>query len=176
MWAANGNLNNFLSGFTFSDHRNFFAEDCWKMYKVWNTHADVLLNKSFVLPLPCHLLWFVWGPLWLQELCSVLIFSQTLISISESVMKLRCYLHLSLNMFLFNFKICPSSLSLSPIETATPVTATWVKNDIEWYRLMSRICFPIKGYFSLWSSHLFSWLSCLIQGWYCKEKLVASHS
>lgn len=70
-------LKYFLSGFTFSDHRNFFAEDCWKMYKVWNTHADVLPTKSFVLPLPCHLLWFVWGPLWLQELCSVLIFSQT---------------------------------------------------------------------------------------------------
>ena len=43
-------------------------------------------------------------------------------------------------------------------------------------RLTRRICFTIKSCFSWWSSLLFSWLSCLIQGWYCKEKLDASNS
>ena len=43
-------------------------------------------------------------------------------------------------------------------------------------RLTWRICFTIKSCFSWWSSPLFSWLLCLIQGWYCKEKLDASHS
>ena len=43
-------------------------------------------------------------------------------------------------------------------------------------RLTRRICFTINSCFSWWSSLLFSWLSCLIQGWYCKEKLDASHT
>ena len=43
-------------------------------------------------------------------------------------------------------------------------------------RLTRRICLTIKSCFSWWSSPLFSWLSCLIQGWYGKEKLDASHS
>ena len=41
--------------------------------------------------------------------------------------------------------------------------------------LTRRICFTIKSCFSWWSSPLFSWLWCLIQGWHCKEKLDASH-
>ena len=43
-------------------------------------------------------------------------------------------------------------------------------------RLTRRIWWTIKSYFSWWSSNLFSWLPCLIQGWYCKEKLDACHS
>ena len=43
-------------------------------------------------------------------------------------------------------------------------------------RLTRRICFTIKSYFDWWSSRLFLWLSCLIQGWYCKEKLDFSYS
>lgn len=42
-------------------------------------------------------------------------------------------------------------------------------------RLTRRICFTIKSCFSRWSSPLLSWLSCLIQGWYCKEKSDAGH-
>ena len=43
-------------------------------------------------------------------------------------------------------------------------------------RLKRRICVMIKSFFSWWSSPLISWLSCLIQGWYGKEKLDVSHS
>ena len=42
--------------------------------------------------------------------------------------------------------------------------------------LTRRICWTIKSFFSWWSFPLFSWPWCLIQGWYCKEKLVASLS
>ena len=41
--------------------------------------------------------------------------------------------------------------------------------------LTRRICPTIKRFFIWWSSPLFSWPSCLIQGWCCKEKLDASH-
>ena len=43
-------------------------------------------------------------------------------------------------------------------------------------RLKRRICVTIKSCFSWWSSPLISGLSCLIQGWYGKEKLDVSHS
>ena len=43
-------------------------------------------------------------------------------------------------------------------------------------KLIRRICLTIKSCFNRWSSSLFSSLSCLFQGWYCKEKLDASHS
>ena len=36
--------------------------------------------------------------------------------------------------------------------------------------LTRRICLTIKSFFSWWSFPLFSWLNCLIQGWYCREK------
>ena len=39
--------------------------------------------------------------------------------------------------------------------------------------LTRRICLTINSHSSLWSFPLFSWLQCLIQGWYCKEKLDA---
>ena len=39
-----------------------------------------------------------------------------------------------------------------------------------------RIFSTIKRFFCWWSSPLFSWPQCLIQGWYCKEKLDVSHS
>ena len=42
--------------------------------------------------------------------------------------------------------------------------------------LSKRICFTIKSFLSYWSYPLFSRPSCAIQGWYCKEKLDASHS
>ena len=42
--------------------------------------------------------------------------------------------------------------------------------------LMRRICLTIKSIFRWWSFLLFLWPSCLIQGWYCKEKLDARHS
>ena len=41
--------------------------------------------------------------------------------------------------------------------------------------LSRRICFTIKSFLSYWSYPLFSRPSCAIQGWYCKEKLDASH-
>ena len=39
-----------------------------------------------------------------------------------------------------------------------------------------RICLKIKHFFSLWSSALFSWPKCLIQGWSCKKKLDVRHA
>ena len=42
--------------------------------------------------------------------------------------------------------------------------------------LIRRICSTIKPFFTWWSFPLFSWPSCLIQRWYCKEKLDANHS
>ena len=42
--------------------------------------------------------------------------------------------------------------------------------------LTRRICVTINSFFSWWSFPLFSWPSSVIQGWYCKEKLHASHS
>ena len=42
--------------------------------------------------------------------------------------------------------------------------------------LTGRICLTIKSFFSCWSFPLFSWHWCVIQWWYCKEKLDASHS
>ena len=41
---------------------------------------------------------------------------------------------------------------------------------------MRRICFLIQSFSGWWSSPLFSLPECLIQGWYCKEKLDAGHS
>ena len=41
--------------------------------------------------------------------------------------------------------------------------------------LTRRICPTIKRFFIWWSSPLFSWHWCLIQGWCCKEKLDVSH-
>ena len=43
-------------------------------------------------------------------------------------------------------------------------------------RLARRICLTIKSCFCWWSSTLFSWLSCLIQGWYGEENLDAGNS
>ena len=42
--------------------------------------------------------------------------------------------------------------------------------------LMRRICFKIQSFSCWWSFPLFSWPWCVIQGWYCEEKLDASHS
>ena len=39
-----------------------------------------------------------------------------------------------------------------------------------------RICLTIKSFSGWWSFFLFSWHLFVIQGWYCKEKLDASHS
>ena len=41
--------------------------------------------------------------------------------------------------------------------------------------LTRRICLTIKSFFSWWSFPLFSWHWCVIQLWYCKEKLDAGH-
>ena len=41
--------------------------------------------------------------------------------------------------------------------------------------LTRRIYLKIKSFFSWWSFSLFSWPQCVIQGWYCKENLDASH-
>ena len=40
--------------------------------------------------------------------------------------------------------------------------------------LTRRICLIIKSCFTWWSFPLFSWPQCLIQGWYCKERINAS--
>ena len=37
------------------------------------------------------------------------------------------------------------------------------------------VLLAIKSFFSLWSFPLFSWPSCVNQGWYCREKLDAGH-
>ena len=42
--------------------------------------------------------------------------------------------------------------------------------------LPRRISLIIKSSFSWWSFPLFSWLWCLIQGWYCKENSDGGHS
>ena len=42
--------------------------------------------------------------------------------------------------------------------------------------LTRRICLTIKSFFGHWSFPLFSLPKYLIQGWYCEEKLDASHS
>ena len=42
--------------------------------------------------------------------------------------------------------------------------------------LIRRICFTIKSSLSWWSFPLFLWPSCVIQGWYCKEKFDCGHS
>ena len=42
--------------------------------------------------------------------------------------------------------------------------------------LKRRICLPIKKLHPWWPFVLFSWPQCLIQQWYCREKLDASHS
>ena len=39
--------------------------------------------------------------------------------------------------------------------------------------LTRRICLKIKSFISWWSFPWFSWPRCVIQGWYCKEKLKA---
>lgn len=43
-------------------------------------------------------------------------------------------------------------------------------------KLLTKIILTIEGLFGWWSSSLFLWVSCLIRGWYCKEKWDASHS
>ena len=42
--------------------------------------------------------------------------------------------------------------------------------------LTRRICLTIRSFLNYWSFPLFSWPLHLTQGWYCKEKLEASHS
>ena len=42
--------------------------------------------------------------------------------------------------------------------------------------LIRRFCRTIKSFCAWWSFPLFSWPQCLIQEWYCEEKLDASHS
>ena len=42
--------------------------------------------------------------------------------------------------------------------------------------LTRRICFKFKSFFSWWLFPIFSRPQCLIQKWYCEEKLDASHS
>ena len=42
--------------------------------------------------------------------------------------------------------------------------------------LTKRICVTINGFLSCWSFPLFSRPYCMIQGWYCREKLDACHS
>ena len=42
--------------------------------------------------------------------------------------------------------------------------------------LIRRFCLTIKSSSTCWSFPLFSRPLCLIQGWYCKEKLDASHT
>ena len=42
--------------------------------------------------------------------------------------------------------------------------------------LTRRICVMIKSFFSWWSFPSFSCSQCVIQGWYCEEKLDAGHS
>ena len=42
--------------------------------------------------------------------------------------------------------------------------------------LTRRICLTIKSFFIWWSFPSLLWSECLIQGWYCKEKLDASLS
>ena len=42
--------------------------------------------------------------------------------------------------------------------------------------LTRRICLTINNFFGCSQFPLFSWPYCMIQGWYCKEKLDASHS
>ena len=42
--------------------------------------------------------------------------------------------------------------------------------------LKGRICLTIRDFLSWWFFPLFSWPFQLIQGWYCNEKLEASHS
>ena len=39
-----------------------------------------------------------------------------------------------------------------------------------------RICVTVKDFFTCWSIPLFLWPKYVIQRWYCKEKLDASHS
>ena len=41
--------------------------------------------------------------------------------------------------------------------------------------LTGRICLTIHNFFSRWSFPLFSWPECVLQGWYCEEKLDAGH-
>ena len=41
--------------------------------------------------------------------------------------------------------------------------------------LIKRIFLTIMSFFSLWLFPSFSWPKYVIQGWYCKEKLDASH-
>ena len=38
-----------------------------------------------------------------------------------------------------------------------------------------RICLPIESFFAWWSFPFFLWPWCVIQRWYCKEKLDVSH-
>ena len=42
--------------------------------------------------------------------------------------------------------------------------------------LTRRICLTIRSFLNYWSFPLFSWPLHLTEGWYCKEKLEASHS
>ena len=45
------------------------------------------------------------------------------------------------------------------------------------FKVITRIiCLTNKSTFSWWSFPLFFWPQCVIQGWYCEEKLHASHS
>ena len=44
---------------------------------------------------------------------------------------------------------------------------------LRWWQ--GNIFWPVKSFFSWWPFPLFLWSYCLIQGWYCKEKLDVGH-
>ena len=72
---------------------------------------------------------------------------------------------------------CPTftSLFFSPLH---PNISIHILHNVSYVfpkELSRRICFTIKSFLSYWSYPLFSRPSCAIQGWYCKEKLDASH-
>ena len=63
--------------------------------------------------------------------------------------------------------------------TLYSLTSVWIFSItlLTFLRVLTRrICSSIKSFFSWWSSPLFSWLKCLIQGRCCEEKLDVSHS
>ena len=71
------------------------------------------------------------------------------------------------------------SLYLSPSFALTLYTSMYILHDVLYTFpkvLIRRICLTIKSFFSWWSFPFFLVTpSCLIQGWYCNQRFVASN-
>ena len=124
-----------------------FTWTVWKNFmRLW-TILKQLIFEFTVNSFYMYLGWSVFFWLWLTQVC-----------VTSFVLH-KC-----------NFSFSPKVVQFG-IETKFPLDCIALHF---WYGL--RLCCNWEPVFSWWSSPLLLWPQCVVQGWYCKEKLDAGHS